>query len=332
MSIVQWLLLILVVAVVVGVYVYMRRQAATDPWRNMDEPEESLADSTSMNGDSYVVGVRTVNHETPADRKAAAAARADRDDEAGQAPPPADRTRAPRSPTAVRRRPAPPEPEPEPLPKRQPRQTNATSGKSSGARSSELDTPRGLKSEPDETPAPASQEPATGAGLETPSAHATPVARHDMVAPQPGSDSQVFVLHVAAPEGQAYAGTRLIETLEALDLKFGLNDLYHRVTEQHGVTESVFAVASMVKPGTLHPAEAESLVTPGLSFFLLVPGPMEGRAAMHDMMETAHKLTTSLGGTVLDDKRALLKAQTAQFVLDQIAEIDRKARLAKRRG
>ena len=39
-----------------------------------------------------------------------------------------------------------------------------------------------------------------------------------------------------------------------------------------------------------------------------------------------------LGGTVLDDKRALLKAQTAQFVLDQIAEIDRKARLAKRRG
>ena len=329
MSIVQWLLLILVVVVVVGVYVYMRRQAATDPWRDMDEPEESLADSTSMNGDSYVVGVRTVNHETPADRKAAAAARADRDDDAGQAPPPVDRTRAPRSPTAVRRRPAPPEAEPEPLPERQ---RSTASNKSSSARSSELDTPRGLTPEPDETPAHAAQETATGAGLETPTSHATPVERHDMVAPEPGSDSQVFVLHVAAPEGQAYEGTRLIETLEALNLKFGLNDLYHRVTEQHGVTESVFAVASMVKPGTLHPAEAESLVTPGLSFFLLVPGPMEGRAAMHDMMETAHKLTTSLGGTVLDDKRALLKAQTAQFVLDQIAEIDRKARLAKRRG
>ena len=328
MSIVQWLLLILVVAVVVGVYVYMRRQAATDPWRDMDEPEASLADSTAMNGDSYVVGVRTVNHETPADRKAAAAARADRDDEAGQAPPPADRTRAPRSPTAVRRRPAPPEPEPEPLPKRQPRQA----GTKSSARSSELETPRGLEGAADEAPEPASQAPAAGAGLETPTAHTTPVERHDMVAPRPGPDSQVFVLHVAAPEGQPYEGTRLIETLDALNLKFGLNDLYHRVTEQHGVTESVFAVSSMVKPGTLHPAEAESLVTPGLSFFLLVPGPVEGRAAMHDMMETAHQLTTSLGGTVLDDKRALLKAQTAQFVLDQIAEIDRKARLAKRRS
>jgi len=34
---------------------------------------------------------------------------------------------------------------------------------------------------------------------------------------------------------------------------------------------------------------------------------------------------------VLDDKRALLKSQTAQFMLDQIADIDRRAKIAQRR-
>ena len=331
MSIVQWLLLILIVAVAVGAYVYMRRQAASDPWRDMDEPDEALSDSTSMNGDSYVVGVRTLNRETPADRKAAATARAARGARAPDPAPPAPlagaaRPRAPGGPPAAGRRPAPPEPAPGPVPRRE-------RARPSTARSSELETPRGLQSDtPDAEPSDTAAEPGAGAGLATPSAHDTPVARHDMAAPKPGPESQVFVLHVAAPEGQAYNGQDVIETLESLGLKFGLNDLYHRVTEQHGVTESVFAVASMVQPGTLHPAEAEALTTPGLSMFLLVPGPLEGRAAMHDMMETAHRLTVTLGGTVLDDKRALLKAQTAQFVLDQIAEIDRKARLAKRRS
>ncbi|RJS92704.1 cell division protein ZipA [Salinisphaera sp. Q1T1-3] len=317
MSIVQWLLLILVVLVVVSVYVYMRRQAASDPWRDMDEPEEALDERADGPGDSYVVGVRTINRETPADRKAAASARADQHAEPVEDDG-ADRTRALRpQPTAVRRRPAPPEPEPEPLPRR-----------SAKVRSSEIEAPRGLF---DDEPDTAEEHGASTRGLETPGAADDGVARTEMVAPQPAAGSEVFILYVAAGAEQRYTGPAIHEALTALGLKFGLNDMYHRTTETRGMTESVFAVSNMVQPGTLHPAEAEALETPGLAMFLLVPGPLEGRAAMHDMMETAHGITTQLGGTVLDDKRAQLKAQTAQFMLDQISEIDRRARLVSRR-
>ena len=95
--------------------------------------------------------------------------------------------------------------------------------------------------------------------------------------------------------------------------------------------ESVFSVANMLKPGTLDPVDEDHLQTPGLTLFLVLPGPLDGVASMRDMMETANGIAVALGGEVLDDKRALLKAQTAQYMLDQIAEIDRRARIAQRR-
>ncbi|MGB7758121.1 MAG: cell division protein ZipA, partial [Salinisphaera sp.] len=189
-------------------------------------------------------------------------------------------------------------------------------------RSSEAEPPRGLDK------AAAGYDDSPAADTEIPPAV---TERVDMVAPERTEQSQLFMLYVAAPEGQVFDGPTIHETLAKADLKFGLNDLYHRVTEVHGVTESVFCVANMLKPGTLDPVDQDQLTTPGLTMFLLVPAPIEGRPAMRDMMETANLLATELGGNVLDDNRALLKAQTAQYILDQIADIDRRAQLGRRR-
>ncbi|MGB7755431.1 MAG: hypothetical protein WBL23_05165, partial [Salinisphaera sp.] len=104
MSIVQWLLLVLVVVVVAGVYWYIRRQGGGDPWQGMDEPVEGADKNAPTGGDSYVVGVRTINKETPADRKAAVEAARAREDERATEHESLDRTRAVRQPTAVRRR------------------------------------------------------------------------------------------------------------------------------------------------------------------------------------------------------------------------------------
>ncbi|HET7313622.1 cell division protein ZipA [Salinisphaera sp.] len=313
----QWLLLVLVVVIVAGVYWYIRRQGGGDPWHGMDEPVDG-GDSTSAGGDSYVVGVRTINKETPADRKAAAEAARVR---AGANEPP-DRTRAPRQPTAVRRRSA-----------ADGAQAESAASGGTAVRSSEAEPPRGLQDDetgrfeaesvgttmPDETPGePQEVEPAA-------------TERVEMTAAAQTEHSQLFMLYVTAREGQVFDGPAIHEALARADLKFGLNDLYHRVTEVHGVTESVFCVANMLKPGTLDPIDQDHLSTPGLTLFLLVPAPIEGKPAMRDMMETANRLATDLGGIVLDDNRALLKAQTAQYMLDQIADIDRRAQLGRRR-
>lgn len=308
MSIVQWLLLILVVVIIAGVYWYIRRAGGGDPWQGMDEPADKGKASASSGGESYVVGVRTINKETPADRKAAAEAVREREAEQGSP----DRTQAVRQPTAVRRR------------------SGQTASKS-GPEPSEEHT--SVASDEAEAPRHAADDAARATEGSAEDTELPPAAteRMEMVAPERSELSQLFMLYVAAREGQAFDGPAIHEALVEADLKFGLNDLYHRVTEVHGVTESVFCVANMLKPGTLDPVDQDHLSTPGLTLFLLVPAPIEGRSAMHDMMETANRLATQLGGAVLDDNRALLKAQTAQYMLDQIIDIDRRARLARRR-
>lgn len=301
MSIVQWLLLILVLAVVAGAYWYLRRASGSDPWQGMEEPAE--ADSAhergeALGGDSYIVGVRTVNKETPADRKAAAEVQRERETER----------------RAREDEPAPP---------------LRAFRKSRPVAASKQAAPEPTADKASDTPSAADGEAPAGDGAQAPRRASE---RVEMRAPSVQSEhQQIFILHVAARNGQMFDGPAIHEALADTDLKFGLNDIYHRVTEIHGVTESVFAVANMLKPGTLDPMDQDHLSTPGLAMFLVVPGVLEGRPAMHDMMETANRLATALDGQVLDDKRALLKAQTAQFMLDEIADLDRRAAVAARR-
>jgi len=311
MSIVQWLLLLLIIVVVAGAYWYLRHQAGSDPWQGMDEPDDNddpVTRGEALGGDSYIVGVRTIPNSTPSSPKqgvsgeqspADTAAPADVSDSAADASwqalkRPAAEQEAPQEATAH------PGDAPEPAPAPQvPPEAPAK--------------PAGHDPEPDVDPASS--------------------VRMDNIRPYqaPSGEQEIFQLHVASPDGRSFDGPDIHAALQANELKFGLSDIYHRVTETHGVPESVFAVANMLKPGTLDPAEQDHLSTPGLTFFLVVPGPLEGGPAMRDMMETANAIAQSLGGEVLDDKRALLKAQTAQYVLDQIAELDRRARLAARR-
>ncbi|GAB3682565.1 cell division protein ZipA [Salinisphaera aquimarina] len=294
MSIVQWLLLFLVIAVVAGAYWYLRRQSGGDPWQGMEEDpadDAALDRGEALGGDSYVVGVRTLSPDAPASGSDAQGG-----DDAASAP------------------------------------EHELSDEA--AEASWRAYKQGAYAQP-ESAAPAQPAPAPATASAPGSAPAEPsVERVDNIRPQrppADGDQQLFLLHVASPDGRFFDGPDIHAVLQAQELKFGLNDIYHRVTETNGLPESVFAVANMLKPGTLDPVDQDHLATPGLTFFLVLPGPIDGAPAMRDMMETANVIAKALDGDVLDDKRALLKAQTAQYMLDQIADFDRRAKIAKRR-
>jgi cell division protein ZipA len=146
----------------------------------------------------------------------------------------------------------------------------------------------------------------------------------------PGQET-IITLHVAAPEGERFTGQAVHTALQLCRLQFGMRDIYHRITEANGVPEAVFSVASMVKPGFLDPGIAQDFTTPGLTLFMVMPGPVEGLVAFRDMLETAHQLAQRLGGDVLDDKRAILTHQTEQYLHDQIAETERRWRAQPRK-
>lgn len=273
MSEMQWLLLVLVVVIVAGAYLYIRRQAHDDPWQGMDEAAGPDADEpydeergTSLGGDSYIVGVRTIGK------------------------PQAD---------------SPSEPTPQP-------QQSASAGNKPG---------RGKSDPPwtDFSPNTKTfEKPAPGA---------------DELRPKraPAGEQKLFIVHVAGRNRSFFDGPDVHAALAEQKLKFGMNNIYHRITEANGVPDSVYSVANMLKPGFLDPLEQDHLSTPGLTMFLQLPGPIDGVKAARDMLETAGALAEQLGGEVLDDRRSLLKAQSAQFMLDEAAELDRRQRVQVQR-
>lgn len=153
---------------------------------------------------------------------------------------------------------------------------------------------------------------------------------HRPPAAPPGQE-KIIVLHVAAAEGELFQGPDVHNALQLCRLQYGMRDVYHRITETNGVPEAVFSVASMVKPGFLDPGMAREFSTPGLTLFMVMPGPVEGVTGFRDMLETAQQLAQRLRGDVLDDKRALLTHQTEQYLHDQIAETERRWRAQPRK-
>ena len=112
----------------------------------------------------------------------------------------------------------------------------------------------------------------------------------------------------------------MIKTLEALGLKYGNFDIFHH----YGVgalksDKAVFSVANLVEPGTLNPEEMFDLSTPGLAFFMRLPGPFGGKIALELMLKNAEELANSLGGTLQDELYTPLEEKKITAMRDKIA-------------
>lgn len=129
----------------------------------------------------------------------------------------------------------------------------------------------------------------------------------------------ILALHVACREQSGFAGADVLSALQSAGLHYGQYRVFHRLTK-NGVQQSVFSVANMVEPGVLDPDALSEMRVPGLTLFLLLPGPQNGVAACADMLATARSLARQLDGEVLDETRSTLTTQIAQGIRERILE------------
>ena len=141
-------------------------------------------------------------------------------------------------------------------------------------------------------------------------------------APAKVFEEKIVTLLLAQPQGQPLVGAQVHHALSEQRLQFGERKIYHRLDKNR----VVFSVASLVKPGTLDPAEQQQLATPGLTVFMVLPGPTQPRLALQDMIATTRALAEDLGCEVFDATRQPFNSE-AQRVL--ITELDA---WAKRNG
>jgi cell division protein ZipA len=148
--------------------------------------------------------------------------------------------------------------------------------------------------------------------------------------PLPGANrppaKEVIVINVLARTGEEFQGPALQRLLEACGLLYGDMDIYHRHETTDTKSPVQFSVASAVEPGTFRPAEIATLSTPGISFFMSLPGPGNALQAFNFMYETAQAVVRNLGGELKDERRSVMTSQTAEHCRQRIREFERKQR------
>jgi cell division protein ZipA len=82
----------------------------------------------------------------------------------------------------------------------------------------------------------------------------------------------------------------------------------------------VFSVASLVEPGNFDLSNIKEQQIPGVSIFMVLPGPMDGAEAFDLMTETARALSQSLNAELLDESGSTLSIQRERYLREEIIQ------------
>ena len=138
---------------------------------------------------------------------------------------------------------------------------------------------------------------------------------------------ELLVINLLAPKGFRYDGESLVNALRAQGLRYGDMNIFHRI--DLATKAQIFSVANVLEPGTFDLADLNTLNSPGMSFFMRLPGPDDAVAALEDMLETANKVALELGGELRDDQLSVITPQTKEHLRQRVVDYNRR-RLSKR--
>ena len=167
-------------------------------------------------------------------------------------------------------------------------------------------------------------------GVETGGGGGAAAARDDGGKLPRDEQTEVFMLNVVARNPQGFRGEDILHILLACDLRFGDMNFFHRHEHEAGRGAIQFSVANMMQPGVFDIDRMSEMNTPGLVFFLTLPGPEDMMKAFDYMLETAQAVARNLGGDVLDESRSVLTRQATDHSRQQIRELEQRL-LAKAR-
>jgi cell division protein ZipA len=196
------------------------------------------------------------------------------------------------------------------------------------------DSPRGERTEPTlreliETgqaePVPA---PAPAAERITQKFDAVPAEPAPKAPQQPGvrpnaDFDKIVSVYLVARAGASLAGSDLVVAAEKAGLVYGHMNIFHRLVDNHPELGPVFSVANLVKPGFFDLRAIKELQTPGINFFITLPGPMSALDAWDTLLPTATRMAELLDAVLLDEERNALGRQRIANIRDEMRAYDR---------
>lgn len=139
--------------------------------------------------------------------------------------------------------------------------------------------------------------------------------------PEP-SDQELLVIRLFAPNDEHFTGEVLLSAMREQGLKYGEMNIFHRLDPDTRKTQ--FSVANVLEPGYFDLAEISNLASPGLIFFLQLPGPKNPGEALEAMIRIARAISQELGAVLKDENMSGLTPQTEEHYRERVAEFSRR--------
>jgi cell division protein ZipA len=117
---------------------------------------------------------------------------------------------------------------------------------------------------------------------------------------------RVLGLRVVASPDHFFQGREVRLALLANGLRYGPQQIFHRVDEHGNVLASV---ANLMRPGSLLPESMDGQQFRGLSVFAVLPGCLPDTQLLDGLLKLARNLMTRLGGLLQDEHGRELSAE-----------------------
>ncbi len=139
---------------------------------------------------------------------------------------------------------------------------------------------------------------------------------------------EVIVLNVLSKSAEGFKGPELKKLLEVCGMEHGAMSIFHR--HESTVDSPVqFSVANAVEPGVFPKELMDTLTTPGICFFMSLPGPENNMRAFDYMVETAQCVVRNLAGEMKDERRSDMTPQTLEHCRQRIKDFERRQLTAR---
>ena len=136
----------------------------------------------------------------------------------------------------------------------------------------------------------------------------------------PGDGPQKIVtLRIVGRNKKLFQGDELILSMRGIGLRHGKFGIFHRY-DGNNENRTIFSAASLVEPGSFDLANIKEQQIPGISLFLVLPGPVDGVEAFDLMMAAARALAQSLDGELLDESGSTLSIQRERYLREEIIQ------------
>lgn len=131
--------------------------------------------------------------------------------------------------------------------------------------------------------------------------------------------SRIVAIRLMSGGNGGFPADKLILALREAGLRYGQFGIFHR---PHAADENRpdFSVANLIEPGTFDLTRMKKDYYPGVSVFLMLPGPENSVEAFDDMLTTSRSLADKLGGELLDEQGSTLSIQRERYLREEVVQ------------